>query len=539
MNPPADAVSVSERASSGLSLSSPGWTASSPTNTAALVLLLLIGFALLLYKFPSVPVGLHQDEMSEAYESYSLLHTGADRWGYHLPVYFIGWGSGQNVMQAYLSIPVVAVLGLTRVSARLVPILCGLLTLPLFFYTLRRWFDEDTALLGLFFLAFSPWHLIYSRFGVENSPLPFFMLLGIYTFSRALQSQSAWFITVCLLPFVMALYTYGLVIVILPVLLPLLFLIDASSILKRWRPWLGAIVLLIVAALPLVFFTFKNYVTKKNYAFERHLPFSVPLLPVSRLSEARSEDLHHSTFAHNVLFLRHGLSDSFPWNSTFGIPIFPYITLLLAFAGIAYLLVQIVRTRRLQEPFLLCVLSCVPIFFLMPVDVSRMCALYLPLLAMAAVGAHAAFTTAQLRRYRVAIAAVCLIFFAVSIGHFFRSYYGSEYAGELSNWNYPELPDTLAKTLKTAGPAMPVYITDRILLNNVQVLFLTNTDPAVYQRSGATYDHKDFGRYRFTRSTLVAGPRPFAYLIKNWEPPVCDAPVDTSADGQFLIGVCR
>jgi hypothetical protein len=91
---------------------------SRPRKRIVLVLLLLAGTFMLLYKFPSVPIGLHQDEMSEAYESYCLLHTGADRWGLPLPVYFVGWGSGQNVLQSYLTIPVVAALGLTRVSAR-------------------------------------------------------------------------------------------------------------------------------------------------------------------------------------------------------------------------------------------------------------------------------------------------------------------------------------------------------------------------------------------------------------------------------------
>jgi 4-amino-4-deoxy-L-arabinose transferase-like glycosyltransferase len=493
----------------------------------------------LLYKFPSVPVGLHQDEMSEAYESYSLLHTGADRWGYHLPVYFIGWGSGQNVMQAYLSIPVVAVLGLTRVSARLIPILCGLLTLPLFFFTLRRWFDEDTALLGLFFLVFSPWHILFSRWGVENSPLPFFMLLGVYTFGKALQSRPAWPILLCLCPFAVALYIYGIIIIVLPVLLPLLFLMDPASILKRWRPWLGALLLLCIASLPLVFFTFKNYVTKKNYGFERYLPFSVPLLPITRLSEARRDDPTHSQFVHNLLFFRHGLSDNHTWNTVFGIPMFPYVALFFALIGIVYLLAQIVRTRRLQEPFLLCVIACLPICLLMPVDASRTSELYIFLIAMAAVGAHATLSPARFRPLRIALAAVCLAFFAVSFVHFCHDYYGRSYAEEMNTWNYPDLPEALARTLQAAGPTMPVYVTERIWINNADVLFLTRTDPAFEQSFHPTYDHPDFGRYRFKRSTLAETPRPVAFLIKAWEPPVCAAPVKVQVVGLFETGVCR
>src|SRR4051812_45596366 len=107
------------------------WNLSTCTSLCLLVFLLLLGTAARIYKFPSLPAGLHQDEISEAYESYSILHSGADRWGYHLPAYFVSWGSGQNVLQSYLSIPVIAVTGLTRVGARLAPLLCGLGTLPL------------------------------------------------------------------------------------------------------------------------------------------------------------------------------------------------------------------------------------------------------------------------------------------------------------------------------------------------------------------------------------------------------------------------
>jgi 4-amino-4-deoxy-L-arabinose transferase-like glycosyltransferase len=514
-------------------------TLSKRWKVVALLLLLLFGTFLLLYKFPSVPVGLHQDEMSEAYESYSLLHTGADRWGYHLPVYFIGWGSGQNVLQAYLSIPVVAALGLTRVSARLIPILCGLLTLPLFFFTLRRWFNENTALLGLVFLVFSPWHIMFSRWGVENSPLPFFMLLGIYTFGKALQSRSAWPILLCLLPFAMALYTYGIVIVVLPMLLPLLFLLDPASILNKWRAWLGAVALFCVASMPLFFFTFKNYISKRNYGFERHLPFSVPLLPISRLAQIHQENAQQSRTVHNLLFLRHGFTDLYPQNQVASVSPVPFIVLLLALAAAVFLMVQIARTRRLHEPFLLCALSCLPLFLLMPMDMSRATALYLPVLALAAIGGHAIFTTARLRPYRMALAAICLALFLIPLTRFLTTYYGPAYAAQIGPTFHPELPDALAKTLQVAGPSVPIYVTDQVLLNYVNVLYLTKTDPRVFQHSGATYNHPDFGRYRFSRTSLTGAPRPLAYLIKIGEPPVCEAPVLTQRDGQFEIGVCR
>ena len=493
---------------------------------------------MLLYKFPSVPIGLHQDEMSEAYESYSLLHTGADKWGYHLPVYFLSWGSGQNVLQSYLTIPVVALLGLTRLSTRVVPILCGLLSLPLFFLTLRRWYGDTVALMGLFFLALSPWHIMLARLGVENSPLPFFLLLGIYTFGLALDSGSPWLVLPSLLPFTLALYTYGVVIVIIPFLIPLLMLIDPSAIRRAGRAWCGAIVIFCVGALPIAFFTFKNYVTKTNYGFERWLPFSVPLLPITRLSQVATETQAPSAIRYNVHFFAHGLGDQFAWFMVPGRLPIQLIVLLFAVVGLALQLRYLLRDRRPREPFLLWVIACAPTWFLIPLNISRSGSLFLPLLALGAFGFVHVYQLIREPSRRALLVGICTAFFLLSTLRFTSYYYTHRYADEVQATLYPELPSALKEVQQLAGPSMPIYVTDTILLNYVDVLFLTKTDPAVFQHSGATYRHPDFGQYLFSRESLSRQQVPFAFVIKQDDRPVCAVPTDVRTNGQFLIGIC-
>jgi 4-amino-4-deoxy-L-arabinose transferase-like glycosyltransferase len=515
-------------------------TLSGPRKRIVLALLLLAGTFMLLYKFPSVPVGLHQDEMSEAYESYSLLHTGADRWGYHLPVYFVGWGSGQNVLQAYLTLPVVAALGLTRFSARLVPILCGLLTLPLFFFTLRRWYGDTTALLGLFFLAFSPWHIMSSRLGIENSPLPFFMLLGVYAFGRALDSESPWLIVPSLIPFVLSLYTYGVVVTIIPFLIPLLLLIDPHAIRRSARAWSGAAAVFCIGALPIAFFTLKNYITKTNYAFERWLPFSVPLLPVTRLAQVGEETRKPIVTLFNIRFFLSGLNDHY-FGNWFMIPgrlPIQLIVLLFAVVGLGLLVWHLTRSRRFSEPFLPWLIACVPLCFIVPLDISRARALFLPLIALGAFGFVRVYGSIRKPSYKIALAGIGAAFFLLSTVRFASFYYTHLYADEVRSSLYPELPSALNEVQQLAGPSMPIYITDDILLNYVDVLFLTKTDPRAFQHSGATYLHPDFGQYRFKRESFYHSAPPFAFLIKRDEPPVCVAPTNMKTDDQFLIGIC-
>ncbi len=491
-------------------------------NRTLLALLLLLGTFLLLYRFPAVPVGLHQDEMSEAYEAYSLLHTGADRWGYHLPVYFLSWGSGQNVLQSYLTIPVVAVLGLTRLSARLIPILCGLLTLPLFYFTLRRWFGETTALIGLFLLAISPWHIMESRVGIENSPIPFFILLGVFAFGRALGTRSWWRILPSLLPFALAMYTYGVVVVVIPVLVPLLFLIDLPSIVKAWRAWLSALALFCVASLPIAFFTFKNYVTKRNYGFERWLPFSVPKLTETRLGESLANLNASSIPSHNIHFVLHGFSDEktvpktfLPWFQVPGIAPIQAIVLVLAAIAIVVLLVEAVRRRRFTEPFLPWLIACSPLIVLIPLNISRGIAIFVPLLALGAVGCWRVLEWLPKASLRIAATALLAILVLVPAIRFFGAYYTGIYAAEVTPTFNPGLPEALDKALQLAGPGTPIYVTPSIWLNYVQVLFLTKTDPHAFQRSGATTKDPDYGPYRFSRQRVPAAPAVFVFLIKT------------------------
>jgi 4-amino-4-deoxy-L-arabinose transferase-like glycosyltransferase len=509
----------------------------------SLGVLFIFGFALLLYRFPSVPVGLHQDEISEAYESYSLLHTGADRWGYHLPVYFFSWGSGQNVLQAYLTIPVVAVLGLTKVSARLITLIGGLLTLPLFYFTLRRWYGVTAALIGLLFLVLSPWHIMISRWGLENSLVPFFLLLGVYTFGRALDSTAPWWTLICLVPFSLALYTYGVTIVIVPVLLVLLLLVGWPTIRERLARWVGALAIFCAVSLPIFFFCFKNYLPlfRHDFGFERWLPFTVPVLPITRLNQINTAPgaVKHSAFVLNLRFVAHGLSDGQPWSQVPGIFPVQAIVLVLAAAAIVYLVRDVVRERRLREPFLPMLLACVPMLFLFPVSISRGIAIFLPVIALGGVGAARLLEVLRQSSYRTAIAGVCAILFLIPGVRFVHAYYGATYATEIATDFNAGFPEALDQVQRLAGPTQTIYVSQYILLNYMSTLFYTRTDPAVFQHSGATYTHPDFGRYRFSRDSVVGTQAPYAFLLKGSETPVCDKPADMKKVGQFTIGECR
>jgi hypothetical protein len=514
------------------------WEMPYASKRLILIMLLLLGSGLRLYKFPSVPIGLHQDEISAAYESYCLLHTGADRWGYHLPVYFLSWGSGQNVLQSYLSIPVIAVTGLTPTGARFIPVICGLMTLPLFFFTMRRWHGEVAAFTGLLILAVCPWQVMYSRFGVEYSALPFFFLLGIWWFGKALESESTWVIVLSLLPFDLVLYTYGITILILPAMFVLLFFIGFRQILREPAKWAAAFALFAVGSLPICLFTVKNYVTKTNYSWEHWLPFSVPLLPVTRLSEVLTETRGVSPLHFNLVYFLRGMSPNSEWFTVPGLGPLPLVVLWLALLGAALQVWRTFRSRRIDDPFFAWLLACIPLLPMVPLNPSRGEALCIPIMAMAAVGFARLFEAKPQPVYRGVVAGVLLLLLAAPTGRFIHRYFGRVYVDAVRPSFYPELPAAMREVQQRMGPGTGVYISDQITMNYLQTLFYMRIDPKVFQASGATYDHPDFGPYRFSRETAKNMQEPFVFLLTKKDQPVCGNASDTMVEGPFVVGLC-
>lgn len=91
-------------------------------------------------KFVFYGGGLNQDEASIGYDAWALLHYGIDRNGVSMPVHLIAWGSGQNAMYAYLSMPFIAIFGLTALSVRAVNLIAGIGTVASVYFICKDLF---------------------------------------------------------------------------------------------------------------------------------------------------------------------------------------------------------------------------------------------------------------------------------------------------------------------------------------------------------------------------------------------------------------
>ena len=150
--------------------------------------LLLLATFLRLYLLPTLPPGLNFDEAGSGTASLDILHGEPQLW----------WriGGGQEPLWPYLTAATTALLGPTPLALRLPAALIGVLTVaavyPLMLALYRR---RDVALFTMLGLAFSDWHLHFSRLGFRAILLPLLSTLALYFLWKAvlqISQPKAW-----------------------------------------------------------------------------------------------------------------------------------------------------------------------------------------------------------------------------------------------------------------------------------------------------------------------------------------------------------
>ncbi|MBA3403737.1 MAG: glycosyltransferase family 39 protein [Gemmatimonadaceae bacterium] len=146
--------------------------------TFVLVLLAVAAF-LRFYGLDRYPLPAHRDELSNAYDSWALLETGADRSGNAKPsvVRALGDSDYRPALYMWLSAIPIRLAGFSVAAARVTSTIFGMASLLLLFLLARRLAGNGYALLALAFGVLSPWHITMSRLALEGATLPLFFLV--------------------------------------------------------------------------------------------------------------------------------------------------------------------------------------------------------------------------------------------------------------------------------------------------------------------------------------------------------------------------
>ncbi len=217
-----------------------------------ILLILLVALLTRAWKINSIPA-LNPDEAALGYNAYSLISTGKDEHGNPFPLHFKSFGDYKPGAYVYLAMPFIKVLDLTPLAVRLPNLILSLVAIY-YTYLLVKLLSKNRklALLSATVLAFSPWHIHFSRGAWESSTALSFIIMALYYFYRYLKSQKRPHLLISVSCFSFSLYLYHSARIISPLLLLALFISHRKSFLKNKKNLIIAIIFGLIITLPVL-----------------------------------------------------------------------------------------------------------------------------------------------------------------------------------------------------------------------------------------------------------------------------------------------
>lgn len=439
-----------------------------------------------------VPGGVHPDEAFAGYEAYSMLKYGVDSWGYRLPVYFVSWGSGMNVLESYMMMPFVAMLGLNEISIRIPQVMMAIVSIPAVYFLLRRTGKEKLALTGMFITAISPWHFMFSRWGCESNMCPAMLLLGslflLDAMSRILAKDKGIIRSFILSAvfFGLDLYCYAATWILVAAILIVwaayfLFYCRANGIKFNKVAVQGIAIfacILFVMALPLLLFIMVNL----EIISEIRSFISIPKMIVFRGDEV----MDTSVLWGRIRYLAHILvaqEDGRPWNaiSPYGL-FYTKISIPVILLGVVKVLIQVVKDfkeKKLSYSFILVIYASIAtvLVIVQRVDIISSNYLQICLIIFWAAGVYAFAHLCKGWIYRGVILA-----YIIAFGLFLNTYF-TAFAQSINETQMFGARDAIltARWLYDSGNVSGIALPDSI--SHAQALFYTKYPVDEYMES--------------------------------------------------------
>jgi hypothetical protein len=482
-----------------------------------LLSIFVVAIAVRLYRFGQVPPGLNQDEAATGYDAFALLYYGIDRSGFHNPVMFVSWGSGMYAIAGYLAMPFIAVLGLSPLSVRVPFLALGVASLVMLYLLSRLAGGKTVALLALFMLAISPWHIMVSRLALDANVFPALFLASVYCL--AIGIERPWVLTVSAALFALCLFSYGTAYVVVPVFLTTacLYVLSCKKLTLR-QLVLPALVFAVIAS-PIV-----AYVAINQFGWE---PVRTPLFSIPRLTgPARYQTvsaIFAANFAHSVLHnvkpalkLLLTQDDGLIWNSIPGYGFSYVFSLPFISVGVTTSVIAVWKSKRYDPSCLLVLWLLVNIILalLEPVNINRINIVFLPLTYYLAVG------LLYVTRTRIVLTTI-IACYAAAFAAFSHNYFVS-YPRNAGGAFFASLGEAIDKASEATDGK--ICVTGRVNQPYIFVLFQRKFDPRRYLSTVRYADPKaethsvlSFDRYTFGLEEC-AGRAFGAYVIERGEP---------------------
>jgi hypothetical protein len=136
-------------------------------SAVVIAVALVAGVGLRVVRLDKMPPALNQDEACEGYDAYSILTTGRDHHGNVMPIAFQAFNDYRMPLFQYSLVPLVAALGLKPAVVRLGAAIWGIVDLAAITIVAGLLLGWSGAAAAALIGALMPWHLEFSRYGME------------------------------------------------------------------------------------------------------------------------------------------------------------------------------------------------------------------------------------------------------------------------------------------------------------------------------------------------------------------------------------
>ena len=276
------------------------------------LLIFIITIITTLYKFTHVPAGINVDEAGMAYDAWSIVNYGVDRYLYPYPVYFINYGGGQNSLYGYCLAILIKFFGLSAYTLRAPSFIFRIFTFFALYYTLKN--NKLKCLLTLFLFSICPIFIMYSRWGLES-----YLMIGMITLAcsftiKAIKTRKQYLYVISGIVFGLTLYTYAISYITVPIILILLLVYLIYNKRITIKEFISVLIPVVILAVPLILVLLVN-----NGVINEIVSF----ISIPKFISYRGSELSFSNIINNLPYFYNLLTnDSFPMSEYNSLPIF-------------------------------------------------------------------------------------------------------------------------------------------------------------------------------------------------------------------------
>ncbi len=472
-----------------------------------IVAIVLLAAFFRLYQLASIPPQASLDEVSIGYNAFSILHTGADEYGYRFPVLLRAYDDWRPALYTYFVIPFVALFGLTVSAVRMPSVILSILSVLAMYKLADLLFKNRTiSLFVLLALAISPWHIYISRLGHEVNLFFSFFIFALMFFYWFLSKTKPIFLILSSFCFAVSLISYQSGKIFIPIIVLTLFVLYFKKITKNKKLLVISICLAIVVSVPSLYAsrTPEALIRFKATNIYKEVPYkqresSIKILEAKQRNDVIGQILNNRRLVYLTLPINAFASHLNPsWlftnahNESFKTPRVG----LLYFYEIPFVLIGIFSLYfgKMYKKRLKILLTVWVVVGLLPAAITsgyphamRVYQIMPLFLFLTAIGVYSTFSIFRKKVIRYSIMLVVLLVVCFSVAHFYKSYF-YEFPRQNSNQFQYGFFKAFEITEKVKEEYATIYVSNRYNFTQSYMfyLFYKKYDPVIYQKMGGS-----------------------------------------------------